>query len=167
MKRNESGSDAGWRNVGTLALWSIPYVLGITACVWFGFAMGVREWFRSLSQEQRRAIYVGATVRPKSALKIETPNASSCVVVDRVDLDGSTAAVYFRNTCGNRVTSIKLQWQLVSPDGTLLANGMSYSMMLDGPDALGPNEKGEAVFSGWHRGIKTDPRASAVRFWVD
>lgn len=165
MKRisDESGIQAGARNVGRFFLFMIPWALGTAALVWLAFFMGAHEWFNTLSQGQRRAIYVGAEQRPKSKLKIETP--PSAAVVDRVDLEGSTLAVYFHALAEMRY-GIYINWQLVSPDGTLLSSGAERSEACGGPTSLKKGEKGEAVLSGWLYGVKTDSRAEAIRVWV-
>lgn len=160
----EDGFNAGWRDIGRLALWSIPYVLGLAACVWLGFFIASRNFFNQLSQEQRRAIYVGAEHRPKSKLKIETPNEGP-IHITRVDLDGSTAAVYFENTQPGRRRSITIHWQLISPDGTKLESSYDDSASIGGPDQLDQGEKGEVVFDDYS-GIKLDNRAESIRFWV-
>lgn len=165
MKRDEDGFNAGYRRIGTLALWSIPAVLGIGASIWLGFVMASHDWLNTLSQEQRRAIYVGAAHRPKGKLKIETPN-EGCVHIDRVDLDGSTAALYFHSNCTGELRAPGFQWQLISPDGTLLSSEWWYASMLGGPQSLNHGDKGEVVFEGWMHGIKTDDRAATVRFTV-
>lgn len=161
----EDGFNAGVRNIGTFFLWAIPLVLGAAACVWLGFFMTTRGFFNQLSQEKRRAIYVGAEDRPKSKLKIETPNEGP-VKITRVDLDGSTAAVYFMNKSASMVRSIEVHWQLYSPDGTALSSGYEYSQSHGGPEELNPNGKGEAVLDGY-AGIKLDNRAESIRFWIE
>ena len=162
----EDGFNAGWRNIGTLALWVIPLVLGLAAATWLGFFAGSRQFWNTISQEQRRAIYVGAEHRPKSPLEIEIDNSRSSVKIDRVDLDGEVAAVYFHNNSDTEQTFIKLHWQLVAPDGTALASDYGYTDSLRGPKSLGPGEKGEAIFQDYYR-IKTDSRAKGVRFYAE
>jgi hypothetical protein len=163
MKQAEDGFNVGWRRIGTLALWAIPLALGIAASVWLGFAMATHGWFRELSQEQRRAVYVGAGDMPREKLKIETPNAG-CLKIEKVDLDGRTATVYVRSHCrGEMRYSLDLQWQLVSPDGTIIGFNKTYGSILGGPNKLDPGQRGEYVFSGW-QGIKVDPRAEKIVF---
>jgi hypothetical protein len=159
---SENGFDAGWRRIGALALWCIPAALGIGASIWLGVAIGTHQWINTLSQEQRRAIYVGAENRPKEKIKIETPNAG-CLKIDRVDLEGREASVYFHNSCRVMQDFIMINWQLISPNGTLLAGDSKYSSLLNGPDMLQSGEHGEVVLSGGYGGIKTDDRTAAVR----
>lgn len=154
------------RNIGRLALWSIPYVLGAAAFTWLGFWIAAHDFFNLLSQEHRRAIYVGAENRPKSPLRIETPN-KGCIKITKVDLDGATASVYFKNECALQSSKyLKIHWQLVSPNGALLASKWSYSEILHGPESLAAGETAEIVFSGYDA-ISTDDRAAAIRFWVE
>ena len=41
----EDGFNAGWRNIGTLALWVIPLVLGLAAATW----LALRSYRRLLA----------------------------------------------------------------------------------------------------------------------
>jgi hypothetical protein len=141
---------------------AIPYALGSGAMVWLGFFIAGRNFFNQLSQEQRRAIYVGAAEAPKSKLKIELAN-NGPLKITRADLDGSTVSLYFTNTGTQQVRGIKMSWQLISPDRTNLASGSEYSVLCGGPNTLEPGEKGESVLSGYH-GINLDKRAAAIRF---
>lgn len=167
MKRlsNEDGTNAGFRNIGRLALSSIPLVLVAAACVWLGFWISAHGFFNQLNQEERRAVYVGAAIPPKAPIIIETP-FKGCVKVTRVDLDGSTAAVYFENGCSGKVKWLKIYWQEISPDGTKLSSGDQFSSLSGGPDVLDYGEKGEAVLEGYH-GITLDKRTEKIMFWVE
>jgi len=161
----EDGFNAGYRRIGTLALYTIPLVLGAAACVWLGFSMAAHGWFNLLSQEDRRAIYVGAKDRPKSKMNILTPN-TGCIKIDRVDLDGSTAAVYFHSECISSVGFAQVKWQLISPDGTALGSGRCYVNLCGGPSDIERNQKGEVVLSGFSYGISTDDRAQSISFKI-
>lgn len=168
--RNESGFDAGWRNIGRQALSTVPLCLGLGACVWLGFFAASRGWFIQWSQEQRQAIYVGAFNRPKGKLIIETPD-EGCIAITHVDLDGSSAAVYFQNNCGQTIQGISVHWQLISPNGTALAGEDAPISLLDGPPKLNDGEQGEAKFDGgWfglgYYSIPADNRAKSIRFWA-
>lgn len=161
----KSGFDSGWRNIGHLALAWIPYALGLGACVWLGFFMTAHGWFNQLSQEHRRAIYVGAEQRPTSKLKIQTPN-EGMLKISRVDLDGSTASIYFTNAGTTKAWSIRIHWQLISPNGTLLSSGKKFASNNGGPDEMRPGDKAEVVLQGY-TGIELDNRADSIRFWID
>lgn len=69
--KDEKGSDAGTRYIGIFFLWAIPCVLGMAASVWLGVVIATHGYINGLTQEQRRAVYVGANVRPKDPLKIK------------------------------------------------------------------------------------------------
>lgn len=161
----EDGVHSGARNIGRLALWTIPLALGMGAVAWLGFVAGSRQFWNTISQEQRRAVYVGADHRPKAKLNILLNNDRSSVKIDRVDLDGEVAAVYFHNSGTGRATYIQLHWQLVSPDGTALSSKWGYTELLSGPQSLAPGERGEAIFQGYYA-IELDSRAGGVRFWA-
>jgi hypothetical protein len=159
---NEDGRVAGARNVGRLALGIIPLALGLGASVWLGFWIRAHYFITDLSQEQRRAVIVGANPLPKSSMNIITETNYGMIVIDRVDYEGGTASVYFRNVSNNaRFRNFGLSWQLIGPDGTLLDGGEC-----DNPDSvpqwLEPLEKGEIVASCIH----SDKRASSIRFMV-
>lgn len=158
------GINQGFADFGTLALFAIPYVLGLAACVWLGFLISARGFNNQLNQERRRAIYVGAEVTPKSPLEIEIIN-TGIVKITKVDLDGETAMVYFTNQSAHKTQFIKINWQLVSPDGTKLSSGCADSEYCGGPGVLEGGGKGEAVLSG-HHGISFDKRAVKVQFWA-
>ena len=66
----EDGINSGYRNIGRLALASIPYVLGLGAAVWLGVWMTGHDFRRLLSQEDRAAVYTGAAQRPKGKIEI-------------------------------------------------------------------------------------------------
>lgn len=141
------------------------------ALVWLGFFVASHDLLNQLSQEQRRAIYVGAFHRPTSKIVVETPDKGWCVKITRVDLDGSTAAVYFQNNCIVHIGNVTVHWELYSPNRTALASGWNFSNNLEGPSDLAPGEQGEAIFQGELFGmglnaIKTDKRAAFIVFWV-
>jgi hypothetical protein len=157
----EDGVNAGWRNIGRLALWSIPYVLGATALVWLGAFMAFHDFWNILSQEKRRAIYVAAEERPREKIKIDVPNRGP-LKITRVDLDGSTASVYFTNSGNQKAWAIQIHWQFFSPDGTALASGYEHSSYAGGPEEMQAKEKAEAVL----KRIALDDRAASIRFWI-
>ena len=161
----EDGFNAGIRYIGITYLWTIPLILGLAAAVWFGFYLNVHYFRRELSQEERAAIYVGAKERPKSKINIETPN-HGIVKIDRVDLDGTAAMLYFHNSGTGVLTFLKASWTLISPDGTRMASGSDYIENINGPTTLGPGEKGEAIFQGY-QGIRIDSRTATIEFEID
>ncbi len=164
--RNEDGFNAGARNFGRLALSCIPWTLGMGALVWLGFFIASHDILHQLSQEQRRAIYVGAFHRPKEKLIIETPK-TWCVHITRVDLDGASAAVYYQNDCDVAVGDVVISWQLFSPNRTALESGHAAASWVEGPSSLRVGEQGESFFHGFPTGyypISTDSRAAYIVF---
>lgn len=163
--KDEDGINSGYRNVGRLALWTIPLALAMGASAWIGVYVGTHDILRQLSQEQRRALYVGAGKRPQGKMIVETPDVS-CILVTKVDVDGNEATVYYESHCHKTKHTLSVYWQLVAPDGTLLGSGSAYANAIGGPEALPPKARGEAVLAGYYR-LNTDDRAIAIKFWVD
>jgi hypothetical protein len=157
---NEDGMQAGWRNVGRLALWTIPLSLGLAGSVWLGFYIGVHDFRRELSQEDRAAIVVGAEVRPKGKMKItiETP---FCVSVTRADLDGSALRLYAKNDCHQDISYLAWYYALVAPNGTVLHEGYTNSCAVP----RHPTDLAECVFDGYSS-LTIDDRAASIRVWT-
>lgn len=114
--RNEDGVNAGSRNLGRLALWSIPLSLGLAATVWFGlylsgweFQQKKAEAQHELTQQERSAVYVGAAVRPKGKIAVEMKK-DNCMPIVRADVDTKrekftedlvySLIMYAQNQCG-------------------------------------------------------------------
>lgn len=154
---SEDGVNAGHRNMGRFFLFAIPAVLGIAASIWLGVYIGIHNFRRELSQEDRRAVFVGAYQRPKSKLRIETP-AMRCLKITHVDLDGGTATVYFQNNCTGETTNRMLRYQTLAPDGTVLHGGWDWTYT----GSLKGGEQAEVIEK-----LELDDRAAGIRFWIE
>lgn len=131
---NEDGVNAGYRNLGRFFLSLIPWALGIGAMAWLGTFIAFHEWQREMRQSQRAAVYVGSPDPQKAKVKI-TVVKNGCITVNRVDLDGIRLVINASATSqciGSGVPNYtEWKWQLVSPDGTVLASETENSCNLD------------------------------------
>jgi hypothetical protein len=157
----EAGARAAGRGVGWYFLAAIPFVLGMGASVWFGVYIGAHNFRKQLSQEQRGAVYVGADPRPKSRLSIQI-KAVDCVHITKADIDGRTLMLYASNDCHNSIRYLEWHWQLLSPDGTAIAQGFQNQC----PMPNSPGDKAECVFSGPYHGLPDEDRAAIVLVWT-
>lgn len=179
--KNEDGINSGCRNAGRLALWSIPLSLGLAATVWFGLWVSGYEFQKhkeaevhEMSQRERSAVYVGASVKPKSKLAIEIADRS-CFKIVRADIDTrkkdwpENAYEYSLILYGQNVgcklhmeymaseNAAEWHWQTVSPNGTILKSGSSgYS----GCPMPSDKEIAECRIT-----IDADERIDKVRVW--
>lgn len=157
--QNEDGFNAGFRNIGRFTLSLIPWALAVGALAWLGTWVAFHEWQREARQEKRAAMYVAAPEPVKEKVKIVTPHRS-CVIVERVDLDGGSLMVYVKAPpdCGHSglLGYAMWHWQEVSPDGTVIHQGEDNAMDIFAGD------KAEYRFA-----IPSDDRTSEVRVWID
>lgn len=168
MKRfsNEAGTEAGVRNWGRFALMFGFFWLAVASSVWLGTYVEAHQFKKELSQEERRAIFVGAYQRPTAKIRVETPN-ETCLMVTHADLDGVIISAYVQNNCdGKKVLyNFKIYYQAVAPNGTLLEG--SWLRSVDArlsPERLEPGEQGEFVF---RYAVDVDDRTAAVRIWFE
>lgn len=159
----EDGINAGHRGIGRFFTFAIPAVLGMAASVWLGVWITAHGFLDTLSQEQRRAVFVGAEVKPKDPLVVEVVRPN-CLVITRVDVAGSLA-IYTRNDCGRVIEFPEWKWQEVSADGTVVEGGYVNTAFCQSP---GPEMKSECVvpesiYYGYHH----DDRAVKILVWVE
>lgn len=119
---NEDGREAGSRNFGRLALFSVPLSLGLAAAVWLGVWIDAHYFRKAVSQEQRAAIAVGASVRPSSPIKIVFDDRN-CLRTTKADLSGRDLTIYVKNECASRVDWLRVRWQLLAVDDTIIRSG--------------------------------------------
>lgn len=154
----EDGINSGARNVGRLALSLVLLALGLGASVWFGVYMGVHQFRRELSQEERAAIVVGAEVRPTEKIAVAL-SQSGCVRVTRADLDGRNLIIYTSNGCHRELTYVEWHWEELSPSGTVVHGGWTNWQC---PAPRLPGDSAECRFDN----IELDDRAASMRVWV-
>jgi hypothetical protein len=144
--------------ISTFFLFAIPAVLALAALWWLAFGQGVHYFRRELSQEARHNEIVGAKVLPKSPIQIHLSNhRDSPLIIDRAEIDGGDLWVYYKNTGQSNVSGLRLRWQLIAPDETILKASEGYIHIYsenDAPDELGPGQRGEAKYK-----LPSDPRA--------
>ena len=166
MNERETGTDTGFRNIGRFFLFAIPLVLALAASVWLGVYIGIREAHRQMSVEERRAIAVGATERPKSKIKLNFPE-HGCFRVSSADIDGDELTVYAERTCPASPRDreyglnsyVEWKWQIRSPNNTIIAAGYSNTSSCPALAELG--DKGECVIR-----VAADDRASSIDVWL-
>jgi hypothetical protein len=127
----------------------------VGSLLWFTLIKDVHLFRRELSQEERRAVYVGAEQRPKGAIKIQIANREkNCVKVTRADVDGRYVSVYYENVCSAPVDGQLVELTLKSPDGSVLGRDREQVNRLDNIPA---GERGEIIFM-----ITPDARAASL-----
>jgi hypothetical protein len=166
---NEDGREASSRNWGRLALGLIPLALGAAASVWLGMYIQAHRFGRVLSQEDRAAVAVGAEVRPKGKIAIDTATAQKyCAPITRADLDGDTLRLYATNDCKVALTGMDWHYEQLSPNGTVLHDGYMNQRGNDHcPTPRMVGDKSECVFAGTYGGYMTvDDRVATLRVWT-
>ena len=155
--RNEDGLNAGFRNVGRFFLSLVPWAFAIGIMAWIGVWVALDQYNQRVSQERRRASYVGAEEKPKEKLIIDVVPVD-CLHVTRADTDGDKLTIYARNDCKDRgVDYTAYHWQAISPDGTILAQ--NYTNLCPVPSRYG--DKAECQME-----VSTDDRTKSLRIWV-
>lgn len=153
----EDGINAGQRRIGTFFLYAIPLVLGVGASVWLGVYIGVHDFRRELSQEERRSEYVGASVRPKEKLKISVV-PYDCTHITKANIDGKDLLLYARNDCHRRLEYNSWHWRLLSPDGVVIGEGYTNWQC--------PTLSSPGVITECNLKIKQDDRAALLEVWT-
>jgi len=153
------------KGFSTFMYFAIPLVLAIAAVWWLAFGQGLHYFRRGLSQEKRRNEVVGAKILPQEPIKIRLKNLrDDAVQIERADIDGGDLYLYYRNKSHSRSSSIRFEWRLKAPDGTVVAakdGYMSIYAVNNAPDSLEAGELGEA-----HLTISPDPRAVVLEVRV-
>lgn len=145
-----------------LMLWSIPLAMGLAASVWLGFFIRGHYFLQGLSQEQRHADFVGASVRPTGPVKVVIVNETgNNVIVERGDILGTSLTFYYRNTGKGWAENICFTVREKAPDGTVVG---THTYLADNP-TLNAGERGEDAF----KEIDDDPRIATVEIgmWCD
>jgi len=154
------------RGIGTFFLFAIPAVLGLAAIWWLVFGQELHYFSRALSQEKRHAEIVGASPLPKEVMKIVLKNQrDSPLRIERAEIDGGDLWVYYKNDGNGTLEYIRLKWELIAPDGTIVKAQDGYVEVYsenDAPGSLEPTQKGEA-----HYKIPSDPRAVSLVLRMD
>jgi hypothetical protein len=138
----------------------IPWALALGAIGWLGFYMAFHEDRKELSQEERRAIYVGAGTRPHAKIEVILDASNECVEVKKVDYDAPELVGYIQNHCRDAHQYARINWALVSPDGTSLRNGSDYC------PAMVANGKSECKAKTKYYGEDHEDRAASIHVWV-
>jgi hypothetical protein len=157
---SEDGLNSGARNVGRFFLMAIPYVLGLGAMMWLGVYVGVHDFHRQLTQEERAAVYTGAQERPKAKMVVEIV-AHDCSHITRADIDGGDLVLYSRNDCHQDLDYLVWYWQEVSPNGTILNQG--YNNLCPEPRRNG--DVAECRFDGYGS-LPIDDRTDKIKVWT-
>lgn len=161
---NESGSEAGFRNIGRYYLAMIPFALGIGAAVWLGVWVYGHTLYKAVAQEERAAVYVGAAAKPQGKIAIEIDNSRSCVKVSRADYNGWSLYIYSRNDCSMLIHYLSYHWQTISPNNTVLHEGDSPLC----PVPTEPGDMAECQFAYWDfDSVSVDSRTDRIRVWVE
>jgi hypothetical protein len=158
---NEDGRIAGVRNFGRLALFFIPFALGIAASVWLGVWIQAHYFLIDRDQERRIGSYVGAPDPERKPYTV-TVDRGMKTSIDNVNINGDQMTVLFHNFSSSEASGIQVHWQLVSPDGTKLSDHWDWVHAIGGPGELGPKEKGIVT----EKNLSPDPRASGIEVWV-
>ncbi len=155
--RNEDGINSGARSFGRLMLALIPWALGVGFASWLGLWIALHQYRHELSQEDRAATYVGATEKPKDKIVVEI-NHIDCTSITRVDVDGDVLLMYAQNNCHERLNYLSWNWQLVSPDGTIIRSGYENTTHCPTPTLSGSIAECQIK-------IEPDDRAKILRVW--
>lgn len=140
-------------------LFSIPLTLALAAGYWLAFGEGLHYFRRAVSLEKRRAEIVGAAPLPVAPMEIKIKSERGMPVrITRAEIDGNAVFVYAVNDSDGSVEYVKLEWKLLSPDGTTIASEYDFSgLRFGGPHVFQPREKAEFKIK-----ISADPRASVL-----
>lgn len=158
---DEDGRSAGSRNIGRLALFSVPLVLGIAASIWLGVWIQAHYFLIDRAQEHREGSYVGAADPEVAAYTIRVDRGPK-TSIDKIDIANGQMTIRFHNFSGMDAKDIQLHWQWFAPDGTKLVDYWDWTGKIGGPSELGPGEKGIVT----EKGLNPDPRASGIEAWV-
>jgi len=162
---DESGVDAGARNIGRTALFAIPLLLAMAASVWLAFYVGVRQEQQAQRQRERSAGVVGAEVAPTGKIELTVERRLPCANLSRADMDAGTLRLYVTNDCHREMRYLEWHWEALSPNGTVL-----YSRYTNTGNCPVPTRHGESaecvLAAGGYAGVPADGRISKVRVYT-
>jgi len=142
-----------------LGLGLLYFVLAATGIVRLRWL--VHEQNQELSQENRRAEWVGAKPLPKEPIKLvirDIPN--ECLKIDRAAIEGDYVVVYYRNSCQLDRQYGKIVYKGYAPDETIVVRDYAYAFTTE---RLFAGEKGE-----WRtKRFNDDPRIVKVEFYME
>jgi len=156
----EDGLNSGAKNIGRFFLALIPWALGIGFAVWLGVYTALHQIHREALQEQRAAQFTGAVERPKSKLKIEVLD-KSCLHITHVDVDGDDLALYGKNDCHRTINYPQWDWELASPNGTIVKQGYANGGTCPVPKIAGSTAECKPY------NYSQDDRAETLRVWME
>jgi hypothetical protein len=159
--KDEGLESTASKGIGGFFFAAIPWVLAAGASGWLAFYMMFHESRKELSQEERRAIYVGAKDRPSAKIQVVLEPGADCLHVVKIDYDAPELMVYVENHCSRRLEYPKLKWLLASPDGTSLRDGHDYC------PAMMANGKSECRAKTQDYFQSTEDRAASLHVWMD
>lgn len=159
---NEDGREASSRNIGRLALFAIPLVLGIASSVWLGAWIQAHYFLVNRAQEQRRGDLVGAPKPLEESITIITPARlqGPGLLIDHAEYHGGQLTVRFHVTTDNH--AFEIHWAWIAPDGSHMGQGWNKVDEDGGPWSLAAGEK--AIFTD--KSVGVEPRASVLEIWL-
>lgn len=155
----ESGFNAGHRNVGRTALFAIPWLLGAGACIWLTFYVGIQHERAVNRQRERAAEVVGAVPRPTGKIEVQIERRGICANVTKAEVDGSTLRLYAINDCHQNIIYMEWYFEVLSPNKTILTAGWHNGGNC--PNPTQPGDSAECVFD-----VGTDDRAAVIRVYT-
>lgn len=164
---SDDGVNTGVRNIGRFFLALIPWALAIGVMAWGGVWVAMHEYRAQVAQERRSAQWVASTSPPRSKLKIEVVHIAQatkegCVQITRVDDDGDSLVIYGRNDCGTDLSYTDWNWELLSPNGTIVAQGDDNGEgSCNTPTRPGDQAECRPFSYKW------DERAATLRVWTE
>lgn len=139
--------------------------------VWFGVYLGIHQFRREVSQEQRAAVQVGAAERPKNKIAFDFATAQTyCAGVTRGDIEGATMRLYATNDCHKPLTGMNWYYEMLSPNGTILHAGHTGDwshVPCPAPTQVGDSSECQfAEANHYDSSLPIDDRVSKIRVWT-
>jgi hypothetical protein len=118
--------------LSALALALVPAAVAVGASAWLGFTITLRGFSLQISQEHRRAIYVGAPTPIADPLRFVIEKDGP-MTITRADVEGRELVAYAQNTSRVPQCFSELHWALLSPTGVLIRAGAEYVEDVEAP----------------------------------
>jgi len=154
---DESGKQAGLRNMGRFFLFMIPSALGGAAILWIIAAFGWIDLTRELRMGQRTMQSVGLSVLPRTPIVL-LAHDGLCLKADSSYMDGNRLQFYAKNTCDRWLPSPSFSYRIKAHNGTVID---SHLWAFNGDRAIGPQERREQYVH-----VDDDRRAETVELWM-
>lgn len=134
-----------------LAIALVPAALGVGALYWLSFGEGIHRFDRtiaednrSVAQEKRHNEVVHAVPLPVALINL-TYRQNRAFEIRRMEINGNDLYIYIKNKTRICQDYVKLAWQQIAPDGTVIGSNETYLVAEQPGIQPGQSQEGHVV----------------------